>query len=164
MSPPLFCSLRTVAQSTACMTLPLWWFTMVPGKCVSGFSCLEKAWWRPAVLHHAWEFSLNSLKNGFRYIKVGEVEFSFNFGVKEYSWKDVVKEEGTWKQNGEEFIWSLHAEPKLFVHKILSSLYSRVFYFLCHVTFKLGKNGKLFGTYFMSSILKIHFLFYWNFP
>lgn len=70
---------------------------------------------------------LNSLKKG--YVKVSEVEFSFHLGVKEYSWKDVVKEEGTWKQNGEGFIWAQHSEPKLFVHKILSSLYSKVFLF-----------------------------------
>lgn len=94
---------------------------------------------------------------------MGKVELSFNLGAKEDSWEDVVKrEETTRKQDGEWFIWGQHAEPNLLVHKILSSLYSKVVYFLCQLIFKSRKNGNLFGIiYFMSSTLKIHFLFGW---
>lgn len=44
MSSPLFRSLRTVAQSTACTTLLLWWCTMVPGKCVIHVSVASRGW------------------------------------------------------------------------------------------------------------------------
>ena len=85
MSSSLFCSRRTVAQSTACTTLRLWLCTMVPGKCVMASHVWEK--------HGAGQQSCTTPdnspstppQNGVRYIKVSEVEFSFNLGVKEYS-------------------------------------------------------------------------------
>lgn len=140
MSSSLFCSRRTVAQSTACTTSRLWLCTMVPGKCVMASHAWEKHGAGQQFCTTPDNSPSTPPQNGVRSIKVSEVEFSFNLGVKEYSWKGVVKEEGTWKQNGEGFIWAQHSEPKLFVHKILSSLYSKV-YFLCRVTFKLGENG-----------------------
>lgn len=63
--------------------------------------------------------------------------------MKECSGEDVVKlEEKARESKMEKGSFELSIE-NLFVHKILSRLYSKVVYFLCHLTFKLGEKWEI---------------------
>lgn len=148
MPSPLFCSPRTAAPSTACTTWRRWWCITVPGECqpagvrgIAGQTC---------------GFIPNSLKNGFLYMKVVE-ENCLQF------WCERIFLSGCeagrhMKAKWSAFIWTQCSEPSLWSTKSCS-LYSKVISFASWQ--QMGRNGKLFITYFMSSTLKIHFLFCW---